>query len=96
MKRIEPESIGDVLRITIQESNMIGRLDEVKAINLWPVVMGEGMAKQTSRPRVSNGMMVVDVYSAPLRQELNMNRSRIMTMINDRLGKEVIRAIRFR
>ncbi len=96
MKRIEPESIGDVLRLTIQESNLSGRLDEVKAINLWPVIMGEGMVRQTSRPRVSSGMMVVDVYSAPLRQELNMNRSRIMSMINERLGKEVIRSIRFR
>ncbi|MDE6716622.1 MAG: DUF721 domain-containing protein [Muribaculaceae bacterium] len=96
MKRIEPESIGDVLRLTIQESGMAGRLDEVKAIEMWPVLVGERLARLTSRPRVSCGIMVVDVWSAPLRQELNMNRSTLISLINSRLGKEVIKGIRFR
>lgn len=96
MKRIEPESIGDVLRLTIQESNMIGRLDECKAIELWPQVMGERMAARMSRPKVSCGVMVVYVDSAVLRHELNMQRTAIMGALNGRLGKEVIKMIRFK
>ncbi|MDE6409968.1 MAG: DUF721 domain-containing protein [Muribaculaceae bacterium] len=96
MKRTEPESIGDVLRLTIQESNMTGRLDECKAIDLWPQLMGENMARRMSRPRVSCGVMVVYVDSAVLRQELNMRRSGIIEAINSRLGKEVIKMIRFK
>ena len=96
MKRTEPESIGDVLRIVIQENDMAGRLDEVKAINLWPVIVGESLAMRMSRPRVSFGTMVVDVESAALRHELNMRRSQLISLINSRLGKEVIRNIRFR
>ena len=95
MKRIEPESIGDVLRLTIQEGNLASRLDECRAADLWPELMGEGIARRTSRPRVSCGVMVVDTVSAALRQELNMNRSRIIELINRRLGKEVVREIRF-
>ena len=96
MKRIEPESIGDVLRLTIQESNMIGRLDECKAVDLWPEIMGVGMARRMSRPRVRCGVMVVYVDSAALRHELNMQRTAIMAAINGRLGKEVIKSIRFK
>lgn len=96
MKRIEPESIGDVLRLTIQESNMTGRLDECRAIELWPEIMGQTMAKRMSRPTVSCGVMVVYVNSAAMRQELNMHRSRIMAALNERLGKEVIKSIRFK
>ena len=96
MKRTEPESIGDVLRLTIQESNMTGRLDECKAIDLWPQLMGENMARRMSRPRVSCGVMVVYVDSAVLRQELNMRRSGIIEAINSRLGKKVIKMIRFK
>ncbi|MDE6296657.1 MAG: DUF721 domain-containing protein [Muribaculaceae bacterium] len=96
MKRTEPESIGDVLRLTIQENNMAGRLDEVRAIELWPHVIGEQMASRMSRPRVSCGVMVVYVDSAVLRQELNMHRTQLMEMLNNRLGKDVITQIRFK
>ncbi|MBD5387369.1 DUF721 domain-containing protein [bacterium] len=96
MKRTEPESIGDVLRLTIQESNMTGRLDECRAIELWPQLMGERMASKMSRPKVSCGVMVVYVDSAMLRQELNMRRTGIIEAINSRLGKEVIKSIRFK
>ncbi|MDE6237553.1 MAG: DUF721 domain-containing protein [Muribaculaceae bacterium] len=96
MKRTEPESIGDVLRLTIQESNMTGRLDECRAIELWPQLMGERMAGKMSRPKVSCGVMVVYVDSAVLRQELNMRRTGIIEAINSRLGKEVIKSIRFK
>lgn len=96
MKRTEPESIGDVLRLTIQESNMTGRIDECRAIELWPQLMGERMASKMSRPKVSCGVMVVYVDSAVLRQELNMRRTGIIEAINSRLGKEVIKSIRFK
>lgn len=96
MKRSEPESIGDILRLTIQESNMAGRLDEVRAIELWPQIVGEGMASQMSRPRVSCGVMVIYVDSSVLRQELNMHRTRLIEMLNSRLGKSVITQIRFK
>lgn len=96
MKRTEPESIGDVLRLTIQESNMTGRLDECRAIELWSQLMGERMASKMSRPKVSCGVMVVYVDSAVLRQELNMRRTGIIEAINSRLGKEVIKSIRFK
>lgn len=96
MKRIEPEAIGDVLRLTVQEANMVSRLDECRAADLWGEMMGPGIAGQTSKPRVSCGMMVVDVPSAALRHELTMSRSLMIKMLNQRLGKEVIKEIRFK
>ena len=96
MKRTEPESIGDVLRLTIQEANMTGRLDECRAIEVWPQVIGESLARRMSRPSVSSGVMVVYVDSAALRHELTMHRSWIIEGINSRLGKEVIKSLRFK
>lgn len=96
MKRTEPEAIGDVLRLMIQECNMAGRLDECRAVELWPLIMGKRIARLTSRPRISCGVMIVDVESASLRHELNMNRSGIIEAINRELGKEVVKSARFR
>ena len=36
MKRQNEESLGDVLRRTIEENGMTARLDETRAASLWP------------------------------------------------------------
>lgn len=96
MKRTDPESIGDVLRMVIEENNMTDRLYERKAVALWPEIVGDVWAQRMSRPRVMAGVMVVYVDSAALRQELNMCRSQLTALINKRLGREVIKEIRFK
>ncbi|MDE6538314.1 MAG: DUF721 domain-containing protein [Muribaculaceae bacterium] len=95
MKRIEPEQIGDLMRMMIQESGMAGRLDECRAVELWRHVIGERIARLTSRPKVSCGVMIIYVSSAPLRHELTMNATGIINALNGAIGKEVIKSIRF-
>ena len=95
MKRIEPQLIGDVLRISIQESKMAGKLDERRAIEFWAPLVGDYMAKQCGRPTVRDGVMTVSVPGAALRHELTMSRSLLIRLINEKLGKQVIKEIRF-
>lgn len=95
MKRREAESIGDILRLALQENSMSSRLDECKAVELWPLIVGEEIARRCRRPGVANGVMTIGVGNAPLRQELTMNRSGLRQAINRQLGKEVITEIRF-
>lgn len=95
MKRIEPESAGDVLRQVLDEENLTGRLEEYKAIDLWPRIVGTHLSRRTRRPTVKNGVMSIGVPAAPLRQELAMNRTHLIELINATLGKSVIKDIRF-
>lgn len=95
MERKDSQQIGDVLRMAFQENCMQGKLDEVKAASLWPAVVGRGIATECGRPFVAKGLMTVAVGNAALRQELHMNRSRIVREINRQLGKDVITDIRF-
>ena len=96
MKRQEPESIGDVMRRTIQAGGLGDRLNEPRAIALWPTIVGEEIASRTSRPSVTRGVMTIHVRNASLRQELNMSRSALIGIINDSLGKEIIKELYFR
>lgn len=94
MKRQEPESVGDILRLTLQESNMTPKLDECRAVELWPSVMGN-IADLCGRPIVRNGVMTVSVRAAPLRHELTMIRSRLVKSLNKAVGRDAITEIRF-
>lgn len=95
MERIDPQSIGDVLRLAFQENCMQDRLDECKAADLWQAVVGPELASKCRRPFVRNGLMTVGVPNAALRNELLMNRSSLRNAINHTIGKETITEIRF-
>ena len=95
MERKEAESLADVLRQAIEENQSAFRFDEMEAINAWPRVIGQDMAKKTMRPYIKNGRMTIRVPSPPLRQELNMMRSAIAKAINAEVGKEVVTDLRF-
>ena len=95
MERKEPQSLGDLLRQAIEENQAAFRFDEINAIKAWPSVMGAGIASKTLRPVIKNGLMTIRVLSAPLRQELNMVRSQIARAINEEVGKDVVKEIRF-
>lgn len=95
MQRYSPESVGDVLRNLLEETSLQNRMDELKAADLWKAVTGEAIASLTSRPNVKNGIMTIGVPNASLRNELHMNRTRLKEIINQNIGKEIIKEIRF-
>lgn len=95
MERIEPQSMGDILRLAFQENCMQDHLDERKAIEIWPSVVGDTLAALCSRPDVKDGVMTVGIRNAALRHELMMSRTILMTEINRQLGKNVILNMRF-
>ncbi|MCM1369546.1 MAG: DUF721 domain-containing protein [Candidatus Amulumruptor caecigallinarius] len=95
MDRKKPEQLGDVLRSVLEEQGVSERLKEVRAALLWPAIVGEDIAGQTSRPIVNVGVMTIKVYSASLRHELAMSRSVLKRLLNEAVGEDVISDIRF-
>ncbi len=95
MERKDFETIGDVLRKAIEESQLDTRLAEVRAEKLWREVAGAPVAELCGDPCVRRGIMRIPVRSASLRNELSMHRSVFISQINKILGKEVVSEIRF-
>lgn len=96
MKRQDAEQIGDVLRRALETQGLTSKLDETKAVAIWPKIIGQHIAELCSRPWVDKGRMTIYVKNASLKHELNMNRSSLVKLINESLGKEVISEIFFR
>ena len=96
MKRTESVSVAEVLRQAIEESDLAGRLAETKAAAAWPSVVGASIAGQTGKPFVNEGVMTVVCRSATLRQELSMQRSILIRLINQAAGAEAVTEIRFK
>lgn len=93
MKRQESVAIGDVLRKAIDDAQLSGHLDELRAAQYWPAIVGPEIAAICGKPYIINGNMTIRIPDASLRHELNMNRSRIIGEFNRIMGKEVVKSL---
>ena len=97
MKRVKAQSIGEILREFFAKNPEIGRrLDEVRLVHAWREVLGPGVAQATREAYVRGATLHVVLDSAVLRSELMMWRDRLVRTLNERVGTDVIREIRFR
>lgn len=95
MKRTEAKTIGEIVQDYLKQENLEHALDEHRASALWPQIVGQGINRYTVSRWVKDGVMHVQLSSAPLRNELMLNRSRVVKLINEALGREVITDIVF-
>ena len=61
----------------------------------WEKIMGKPVAVRTSRIRINNGKITVYLTSAPLKQELNMSKSKVLELLRKEYGEETIQDIIF-
>ena len=65
------------------------------ALNIWNEIVGEKVAKHTEPSSVEHGVIIVKVSSPAWRQELFFQKNEIIKKLNNTIGKNVIRDIRF-
>lgn len=56
----------------------------------WSVEMGPMVLKYTKKMVLTKGILTVTVSSAPLRQELILNKIKIIQMLNAAIGEHLI------
>ncbi len=71
-------------------------LSEYEVVTSWSAIVGEQIAKVTKAEHLEKGILFVSVATAPWRNELTMQRQEIVARINDAVGKDVVKEIRFR
>jgi len=65
------------------------------AIAIWDEVVGERVSKNTEPVSVEHGVITVSVSNPTWRQELLFKHQDIIQELNNRLGKNTIKEIRF-
>ena len=65
------------------------------AILIWGGVVGATIAEKTNPEKVEHGVLTIKTENASWRQELLFKKSEIIKKINQELGKNTIREIKF-
>ena len=85
--------LGDLIKEFYEQHRGSDYLDEIKAINSWPKVVGPFIASHTIDLSNKDGRLFVRVDSDALRSELSYSKSLLMKNLNEMVGKEMIHEI---
>lgn len=89
----DTEPISDVLKGFITANNLQKGMDVVNVRDAWKNLMGPGVNNYTGEIMLKNGTLYVQLTSAVLREELSYGKAKIVTMINEELGREVVKEV---
>lgn len=93
-KRInENLSISEALKEFISENKLQKGMDKIEIKNVWDDLMGNGVNKYTTDVRLQNETLYVQLSSAVLREELSYGKEKIIKLINDEMGKQVVKKL---
>ncbi len=95
-KKFEPQTIGEVLDDIVGSKALKTGLTNAKVVQLWSKLMGENIERYTDKIVVRKKTLTISLSSAPLREELNYGKEKIIRMINEETGDKLIEKIIFR
>jgi hypothetical protein len=93
-KRLSNESsIADVLKAFIETHKLQNGMDKIDVQQAWKSLMGNGVNSYTKEVVLKGSTLYVALSSAVLREELSYGKQKIISMINEELGKEVVKDV---
>lgn len=90
MKRSEPQSIKELIDKALDDDSVRDAVREQRICYLWPEIVGPGINRYTTRRYISGGILHVFLSSAPLKNELQFHRDRLVELLNGAVGADVI------
>lgn len=93
-KRLSNEnSIAEILKEIIQSNNLEKGLNQISVADAWKNLMGNGVNNYTKDVILKGSTLYVQLTSSVLREELSYGKQKIITMINEELGSEIVKDV---
>ena len=89
------KKIKSILGEFISKNDLTDGIDSARIQDSWHELLGENINAYTQNINLQHDVLVVKLSSSVLRQELSYGKDKIIDMINESLGKNKVRDIRF-
>ncbi|WP_417370531.1 DUF721 domain-containing protein [Gelidibacter japonicus] len=86
-------SISDLLKEFVETNRLQSGLDKVNVKDAWAQMMGNGVNNYTTAIHLERDTLYVQLSSSVLREELSYGNQKIIKMLNEALGKEVVKKL---
>lgn len=88
-------SIGEILFSLLKHRGLAVEIKENAVFKSWAQAVGPQIAHQTKPDSLKNGILFVKTTSSAWAQQLHFLKGDILRKLNDLVGKETIKEIRF-
>lgn len=89
----EGNSVQDVLKIFIEGNKLDAGIDNINVKAAWVRLLGPGIESYTLDVFLKRQTLYVALSSPIVREELSYGKEKIIKMINEDLGKEVVKEL---
>ncbi len=96
IKKSNEQSLGEIINNVIKELRWSDKINQQKIIASWEKIMGSCITTYTKKIVINNDVLIVYLKSAPLREELNYAKTKIIDNINKEFDSVVIKDIVFK
>ena len=95
IRNTEVKPLKQVINDMFSKYRLSGKLREKQIINSWDQIMGISIAKRTSKRFIKEGILFVEITSAPLKNDLMLSKEKIIYLFEQEFGKGILKDLRF-
>ena len=90
-----PTALKDAINQMYETYNLKRKVDEGTIIAHWEKIMGTPIAKRTTNLFFRDKKLIVELSSAPLKQELTLSKAKILELYAKEVGHGVVEEVVF-
>lgn len=94
-RKKEITTAGDAIRELLGAYRIQSKYSQTEIRASWEQTMGKTIASRTTKLFFKKKVLFVALNSAALKQELNMSKSKVLSLLQDKYGKTIIEQIVF-
>lgn len=95
MKRQNDQKLKDILKAFVNQDKVKPNIYQKRIESIWNFHMGKSINNYTKAIKLRDQVLFLTIESAPLKNELNMGKSKLIQLINDELGEQYVKDIYF-
>jgi predicted nucleic acid-binding Zn ribbon protein len=90
LRKPEASSMADAIQSWMKMNHLEDKFAESDITLSWPSIAGPMIARHTRRIRIENKILKIEVDNAPLREQLNLSKTRILKLVNEKAGRQLV------
>jgi len=96
MKSKNTYSLKEAIESMIERYRLTAGLTEIEIRESWDAVMGGYIAKKTQSIILKNSTLTITLNSSELKHELHFGKEKIISLMNEALGREAVKYVQIR
>lgn len=92
-RKKESAPLEEAFNELLKAYRLEGKFREKQVVNSWDEIVGKTIADRTSSVFIKDQKLFVKITSGPIKKELQLNRSKVLSLIEEKIGKGIVQEL---